>query len=151
MSEELKGLMRRFPLGVAVVTTKWRDKLVGMTVNTFNSLSMSPPLALFLADRTRGNDVLQGKRVFSVNLTDDKDILNTFAVSPVETRFRKMKYELEEGVPVLTEAYAYMILRKVQVIDVGDHSIIVGEVIKTRMVRDADPLVYYDRDYRKIC
>lgn len=57
ISEELKGLMRRFPLGVAVVTTKWRDKLVGMTVNTFNSLSMSPPLALFLADRTRGNDV----------------------------------------------------------------------------------------------
>lgn len=52
---------------------------------------------------------------------------------------------------MLTEAYAYMILRKVQVIDVGDHSIIVGEVIKTRMVRDADPLVYYDRDYRKIC
>lgn len=43
LSEGLRDLMRRYPQGVAVVTTTWKGKMVGMTVNTFNSLSLNPP------------------------------------------------------------------------------------------------------------
>ncbi|MEM3951203.1 flavin reductase, partial [Saccharolobus sp.] len=55
MSETIRNIMRLFPLGIVVVTTKWSDNLVGMTVNTFNSLSLNPPLVMFTADKTKGN------------------------------------------------------------------------------------------------
>ncbi|MEM1600058.1 MAG: flavin reductase, partial [Sulfolobaceae archaeon] len=53
----IKSIMRFFPLGIVVITTKWSDNLVGMTVNTFNSLSLNPPLVMFSADKTKGNDI----------------------------------------------------------------------------------------------
>ncbi|BBL46986.1 ferric-chelate reductase (NAD(P)H) [Metallosphaera sedula] len=153
LSEGLRDLMRRYPQGVAVVTTTWKGKMVGMTVNTFNSLSLNPPLVLFIADRTKGNDVpFRETSSFSVNLVDDAKILDVFATKPVETRFQEVKFHLsKEGVPLLSDGYAYLLASRSQVVDVGDHSIIVGEVKEVKVNREPNPLVYYMRHYRNVC
>ncbi|MCG3109324.1 Ferric-chelate reductase (NAD(P)H) [Metallosphaera sp. J1] len=153
LSEGLRDLMRRYPQGVAVVTTEWKGKLVGMTVNTFNSLSLNPPLVLFIADRSRGNDLpFRDSPSFAVNLVDSREVLDTFATKPVETRFQEVKYQLsDEGVPILSDAYAYLIATRGQVVDIGDHAIIVGEAKEVNLSREPSPLVYYMRNYRKVC
>ncbi|AAK42240.1 flavin reductase family protein [Saccharolobus solfataricus] len=154
MSETIRNIMRLFPLGIVVVTTKWSDNLVGMTVNTFNSLSLNPPLVMFTADKTKGNDVpFIESNGFIVNFVDDEKIFNTFAFKPIKERFKEAKFfEGLDGIPVLADSYAYMEVKKYKTIDIGDHTIVVGEVINGKIVRDNfSPLVYYNRNYWKLC
>ena len=149
----IKSIMRFFPLGIVVITTKWSDNLVGMTVNTFNSLSLNPPLVMFSADKTKGNDIpFRESLGFVVNFIDNKQIFDTFAFRPVKERFKEVKFfEGINGYPILSESYAYIEAKKYGVYDIGDHAIIVGEVIHAKIVRDNfEPLVYYNRDYWKL-
>lgn len=146
--------MRNFPLGVVVVTTRWRDSLVGMTVNTFNSLSLDPPLVMFAADRTKGNEIpFKESEGFVVNFVDNEEIFNIFALKPVKERFKEIKFfEGFRGMPILADSYAYIEAKKYGTYDIGDHTIIIGEVINGKIVRDKfSPLVYYNRDYWKLC
>lgn len=152
MAEVIREVMRSFPQGVAVVTTLWQNRAVGMTVNTFNSLSMNPPLIMFAADVTKGNDrPFRESRRFAANLIDNEEVLKIFAFSPVEERFRLVEHRLDEGVPILMKAYAYILAERREVIEAGDHAIIVGGVLSGRKLRDPTPLVYYMRDFRRVC
>ncbi|WP_338602252.1 flavin reductase family protein [Sulfolobus tengchongensis] len=153
MSETIRSIMRLFPLGVVVITTKWSDNLVGMTVNTFNSLSLNPPLILFAADRTKGNDIpFKESNGFVVNFIDNEKILDAFAFKPVKERFNGVKFfEGFEGLPILADSYAYMEAKKYVTYDIGDHTLIVGEVVNGKFLRDNfEPLVYYNRNYWKL-
>lgn len=70
----------------------------------------------------------------------------------METRFQEVKFHLsKEGVPLLSDGYAYLLASRSQVVDVGDHSIIVGEVKEVKVNREPNPLVYYMRHYRNVC
>ncbi|QKR00906.1 flavin reductase family protein [Metallosphaera tengchongensis] len=151
MQELLKEVMRNFPLGVAVVTTNWNGKLVGMTVNTFNSLSMNPPLVLFSADRTKGNDVpFRETKNFGVNLLDKKELLDRFAYQPVDKRFNDVKFFRFQDIPLLENSYAYVVADKREVVDIGDHSLVIGEVIQAKVLREPEPIVYFKRDYWRL-
>ncbi|MBB5254856.1 flavin reductase family protein [Sulfurisphaera ohwakuensis] len=153
MAEVIKSIMRKFPLGVAIITTVWKGELVGMTVNTFNSLSLNPPLVSFFADRMKGNDIpYKESKYFVVNFTDNEELFNIFALKPVKERFREIKYkEGIGGCPILYDSYAYIEAKLYDTIDVGDHSIIVGEVIDGYQIRDNfTPLVYMNRKYYKL-
>jgi len=153
MSELIRSIMRAFPLGVVVITTKWSDNLVGMTVNTFNSLSLNPPLVMFSADKTKGNDIpFKESKGFVVNFIDDEKLFNIFAFKPIKERFREVKFiEGINGSPILLDSYAYIEAKKYATYDIGDHSIIVGEVINGKFMRDNfEPIVYYNRGYYKL-
>lgn len=153
MEEEFKKVMRMYPLGVSVVTTRWKDVLVGLTVNTFNSLSLNPPLVSFFADRVKKNDVpFKESAKFVVNFTDSQEVLDTFATKPVKERFKMTKYfENEEKLPILTDSYAYIVADKYDSIDVGDHTIIVGKIKDIKILREKfDPIVYFNRKYYKL-
>ena len=153
MSDIIKTIMRHFPLGVVVVTTKWGDNLVGMTVNTFNSLSLNPPLVMFAADKIKGNDIpFRESQGFVVNFVDSEETLKIFAYKPVKERFNGLKfYEGKTGSPILSESYAYIEAKKYGVYDIGDHAIIVGEVIDGKIIReDFNPLIYYNRNFLRL-
>ena len=154
MSEIIKNIMRNFPFGVVVITTKWKDKFVGMTVNTFNSLSLNPPLVMFVADRTKGNEIpFKESEGFIANFVDNEEVFNTFAFKPVKERFNGIKfYEGFKGMPILVESYAYIEAKRYATYDIGDHTVIVGEVLNGRVIKnDISPLVYYKRGYWKLC
>ncbi|MEM4131036.1 MAG: flavin reductase family protein [Metallosphaera sp.] len=151
-SESLRYSMRRFPLGVVVVTTTWGERPVGMTVNTFNSVSLNPPTVMFIADKSKGNDLpFRESKKFAVNFVDSEEILRVFSITPVQKRFEVVKYREEEGIPVLIDSYAYITAMRREVIDVEDHAIIVGEVLEVKTIREAKPLVYYMSEYRELC
>ncbi|BFH73797.1 flavin reductase family protein [Sulfurisphaera javensis] len=153
MAEVIRSIMRYFPLGVAIITTNWKGEFVGMTVNTFNSLSLNPPLVSFFADRMKGNDIpYRESEYFVVNFIDNEKILDTFANKPVKERFKMVKFR--EGLgksPILLDDYAYIEAKLYKVIDVGDHAIIIGEVIDGEKIRNNfEPLIYVNRSYYKI-
>ncbi|ARM75517.1 flavin reductase family protein [Acidianus manzaensis] len=153
MQEELKNIMRRYPLGVSIVTTKWKDLLVGLTVNTFNSLSLDPTLIVFFADKTKSNDIpFKESKNFLINFTDNIDVLNIFATKPFKERFNMVKYsEDDEGLPILNDSYAYIKATLYNAIDIGDHSVITGKVKNIKILREQfDPIVYYNRKYYRI-
>ncbi|WP_048098489.1 flavin reductase family protein [Candidatus Acidianus copahuensis] len=151
-NEVLKAVMRLFPNGVAIVTTKWNGMPVGMTVNTFNSLSLNPVLVMFSADKTKGNDrPFRESEAFAVNLVESVEVHDTFAKVPMAERFKRVGYVEVYGVPVLTESYAYIVLRKYTEVDIGDHAIIVGEVLEGKVTRsEPKPLVYFNRRYVRV-
>jgi flavin reductase (DIM6/NTAB) family NADH-FMN oxidoreductase RutF len=151
LMEIVRTFMRQLPLGVAIVTT-WNDGPFGMTVNTFNSLSLNPPLVMFSADRTRGNHrPFLDSSHFAVNLVEDIELLDKFAVSPLAERFKGVTYiKGQGGSPILQSAFAYLEAKVRDELIQGDHSIIVGEVMDGKVLRDGEPPVYYKRTYWRL-
>jgi len=103
---------------------------------------------------TKGNEIpFKESEGFIVNFVDNEEIFNTFAFKPVKERFKGIKfYEGFKGMPILAESYAYIKAKKYTTYDIGDHTIIIGEVINGKIIKDNfSPLVYYSRDYWKLC
>jgi len=153
MSEIIRNVMRFLPFGIVIVTTKWNGSPVGFVVNTFNSLSLNPPLVMFAVDKTKGMDIpFKESDGFIVNFIDDEIVFENFVKNPPSKRFKHIKFlNAENGVIVLESSYAYINAKKYAVYDIGDHSIIIGEVVDGKILREnTKPIVYYNRNYWKI-
>ncbi|NON62841.1 flavin reductase [Acidianus sp. DSM 29099] len=143
--------MRTLPLGIVIVTTFWNNLPIGMTVNTFNSVSLNPPLILFLADVTKGNEKpYEESGMFVVNFIDDVEIARIFSSEDVHQRFSKVKYILGNCGPILSKAYAYIEAKVKDIVSEGDHKIIVGEVKKINVTNYSASLIYYDKMFWRL-
>lgn len=142
----LRDAMSRFLTGVTIVTTKGVDGTpYGLTVNSFNSVSLDPPLVLWSLDLGHDRaDVFRRAGGFTVNIMagDSTDLIRRFAASDAE-RFSNANWHWgNAGQPVLDDALASMECRLWAEYPGGDHVIFVGEVINIR-TRDGQPAAYY--------
>lgn len=134
-----------FPTGVAIVTTLGEaGQPTGLTISSFNSVSMDPPLILWsLALRAYSLPAFRTHSAFAVNVlaADQEDLCRTFA-SSVADRFASVDWAPGiEGVPVLAHTAASFECRKWRCYEGGDHEIYIGEV-KRHSHTDKTPLVY---------
>ncbi len=148
----LKEAMRVFPQGVTVVTTHTREGPKGITVSSFTSISLNPPLVMVsLARGSDLHDIFTKVGYFAVNfLADDqKSISDLFAGRvQVKDRFEGVKYH--PGVtksPIVDGVRAAIECKVWRVYDGGDHSIILGEVVEASSFNGRRPLVYYTQQY----
>ncbi|QQG49501.1 MAG: flavin reductase family protein [archaeon] len=144
--------MRIYPQGVTVVTTLSADGPKGITVSSFTSVSLDPPLVLIsIAKGSALHDLFRGAEAFAVNfLADDqKSVSDRFAGRvELEDRFQGLKFTSgKAGSPIIDGARASIECRRWQVYDGGDHSIIVGEVVDAKSLNSKRPLVYYTQLY----
>lgn len=134
-----------FPTGVAIVTTVGADgRPVGLTISSFNSVSMDPPLILWsLARKAWSLPAFKAHPAFAVNvLSTDQQALCRIFSSPVEDRFAQVDWAPGiDGVPVLAGTAASFECRKWRTYDGGDHEIFIGEVIR-HSDSDRTPLVF---------
>lgn len=140
----------RFPTGVTVVTTRAPDGgFVGLTANSFNAVSLDPPLVLWsLGKRQASLPHFQSARVFAVNVlaADQIELSNRFA-SPVADRFRGVAtHARATGAPVLEGVSAWFDCRLRHAYEGGDHVIFVGEVLAFD-TEPRPPLVYAGGEY----
>lgn len=135
----------QFPTGVCIVTAKVDGKPLGMTVSSFNSLSLTPPLILFSIDRTAASLPLWKKaKAYAVNVLaeNQKELSNRFARSLANkweaTSYRDgfMDVPLLPGVTAVFECVAHA--RH----DGGDHTLFIAEVKHFRAYGDRLPLVF---------
>lgn len=151
--DDFRAALSRFPSGVTVVTTKdAAGRLHGITVSSFNSVSLDPPLVLICIDRSTGShDAFAESGVFVVNIlsSGQADISEQFA-SLRPDKFEGVEHTLtEHGLPVLANCIANLECRVRNTGDGGDHTIFIGEVESVH-VNDGDPLVYFRSNYRAI-
>jgi flavin reductase (DIM6/NTAB) family NADH-FMN oxidoreductase RutF len=147
--------MRLFPQGVTVVTAQTKEGPKGITVSSFTSVSLAPPLVLIsLAKDSDLHDLLVASSNFAVNfLADDqKSVSDLFAGRvPVKDRFDAVSYHKgATGSPIIDGVRCAIECRTWRVYEGGDHSIVLGEVVKTSVAGGRRPLVYYGQQYTSI-
>ncbi|MDQ0457799.1 flavin reductase [Rhizobium paknamense] len=128
----LRDAFGAFATGVTVVTATGPDgKPIGFTANSFTSVSLDPPLLLIcLAKTSRNFAVMTEAKGFAVNILadDQREISNTFA-RPVEDRFASVDWRPgEQGGALLDNVAAWFDCAMEQVIEAGDHVILLGRV-----------------------
>jgi flavin reductase (DIM6/NTAB) family NADH-FMN oxidoreductase RutF len=147
-----KEAMSRFASGVTVVTTEHEGVLFGMTVASFASLSLHPPLVLVcVAKAAKSHEAIRATGKFGVSILahTQADLSGRFA-SKTEDKFAGVSYHRgENGVPLLDGAVCTLECRVHEQFVSGDHSIFTGEVLEAQVTDDA-PLAYYRSAYREI-
>jgi len=140
---ELRTAMSRFATGVAVVTTFDGEKREGLTVNSFSSLSLDPPLVVWsLRKNSPSLATFQRATGFAVNIlcADRRELSHHFA-TPHSDKFLGVEYDDGSfGFPVFSGNLALFECRKSQVVEGGDHLMFIGEVLRVTY-RDDVPLI----------
>ncbi len=150
----LRDAMGCFATGITVITTTDRNgKPVGLTVNSFTSVSLDPALVLVCLDRKANTlTAFQDADAFAVNILHigQQPISNLFAAKGVD-RFSNTDWEKwDQGVPIVSNSLANFECVKRNSIEQGDHIIFVGEVVRARFEQRRDPLLYYSGKYRRL-
>ena len=146
-SYALRAICGQFVTGVTVITSGTGETASGTTVNSFTSVSLAPPLVLFCLHRnSRLREVLGRSRMFVVNFLASRQqrIAWAFAKAGSAKLVDEAHHRSQDGMPILSEALAFLVCRVVNEIDAGDHVIYLGEVIEADAPRrDHDPLVFF--------
>ncbi|GHH28200.1 flavin reductase family protein [Lentzea cavernae] len=139
--------MSRLVSGLAVVTTRQADgRPCGLLVSSICSYSVDPPSVLVVVDHaSRCCEPLTHCAEFGVHVlgTAQERTARTFASRGAD-KFADVAWEWDGSVPRLCAVPIYLRCTATAVFDHGDHTVLIGEVTRTR-VEDAEPLVFYRR------
>jgi len=144
--------LSHFASGVTVVTTTHDGQLYGMTVASFASLSLHPPLVLVCIERSvKTHDAIAAAGRYGVSIlsSSQADISSRFA-SRRDDKFDGV--ELIEGaldVPLIAGALTAIECRLYDRLPGGDHTIFIGEVMNIHTT-EGDPLLYFRSGYREM-
>jgi flavin reductase (DIM6/NTAB) family NADH-FMN oxidoreductase RutF len=129
-----RQVMGRFATGVTVVTTQSQEKLAGLTVNAFCSVSLNPPLVLVCVDLTSATlPAIRESGIFAVNiLTDKQEHLSRCFATASRERFECFCHAgyhvAATGAPIIDDTLAFIDARVVAEYPGGDHVIFIGQV-----------------------
>jgi flavin reductase (DIM6/NTAB) family NADH-FMN oxidoreductase RutF len=143
-----------FATGVTIITAVGpRGELIGITVSSFNSVSLDPPLILFsLNRRAYSLRAFLSTQAFAVNIlrAGQEDISDRFARA-LDDKWSDIEHETwDSGCPILTDALASFECKIRHTYHGGDHVIFVGEVTRLRHDPDGQPLLFYGGKYRDV-
>jgi flavin reductase (DIM6/NTAB) family NADH-FMN oxidoreductase RutF len=150
----LRDALGCFATGVTVVTClNAAGEPAGITVNSFTSVSLDPPLLLVcLAKPAASAGALIEASHFAVNVlqTGQQPASITFSTR-VEDRFGSTPWSCgEAGAPILKDSLGVFECERFAVYDGGDHHILVGQVVKASFDTGLDPLLYFRGRYRRL-
>ncbi len=154
-SENLKKVMRHWTTGVSIVSSAFEGVFHGMTVNSFTSVSIDPPMIVVtLAKNTRTHELVQDSGKFGVSLlsVEQFDLSDQFAgrVSESGSRFEGVDvFYLNSDIPLILGALAWLECEVVQVFELPASTMFIGQVTDLKS-SGGDPLVYYNQAYHSL-
>ena len=158
--EDLRLAMRLWATGVTVVTTQVSGVPYGMTVSSFTSVCLEPPLVLVsLARNSRTREKIVQSGFFGVTILTGRQqaLSERFARHTLveEDRFNGLHLRyLTSGVPFLHGGLAYIECRLYSLYEASTHTVVFGEVIAVEasnpVVSGEHPIIYYDRSYHQL-
>jgi flavin reductase (DIM6/NTAB) family NADH-FMN oxidoreductase RutF len=150
-SKAFRQALGAFPTGVAVVTATGDGAPIGITVNSFTSVSLDPPLVLWCMDaRSRRHDVFVAAPGFTVSIlgTRHQEVSSRLARSGEHALDGIALIATESGPPALADSLAIFECALEKVVEGGDHSILIGRVLNFSRREGPDaPLVYFQGKY----
>ena len=153
-SLELRAVLGRFATGICVITTVREDTTaVGITANSFSSVSLDPPLVLWSLqnDSERYADFC-ATRYFGINVlsTHQEHLSTHYARRGANTMEAEHFQRGEVGVPLLHGALVSLECELEATHQAGDHLIIIGRVLNVVKRSDEEPLVFFGGAYRRL-
>ncbi|NEA55121.1 flavin reductase family protein [Streptomyces sp. SID13666] len=143
----LREVCGRYPTGVAVITCQGSEEgPVGITVNSFTSVSLDPALVLFCVHReSRALAAVQASGAFAVNIlaSDQAALCRAFARRDTADFGELPHGPGATGSPVLVDALAFLDCRLHTTFPGGDHMIVIGEVVDLGLLREDQPLTFF--------
>src|SRR5512138_1141448 len=145
--EKLRHAMRAWTMGVVIVTAVHEGRQYGMTVNSFTSISLEPPLILVtLRKLTHTHDLVVKSGMFAVTIlsAEQKELSERFAgkVPNLLDRFDGVPTErLFADLPVFRGGIAYLQCHVVNTMPVGENTLVVAEVVAAHGEGAGAPLV----------
>jgi flavin reductase (DIM6/NTAB) family NADH-FMN oxidoreductase RutF len=148
---EFRRVMGHFPTGVSVITTAHEGALHGMTANSFTSVSLDPMLVLAcLACGARTALAIHSAGHFAVNILgeDQQEISQRFA-RPGQDHFEGLEViRGHRDLPLLPGCLAYLVCSVDDVVQAGDHDIVLGRVEDCQANSNGgNPLVFFKGGY----
>jgi flavin reductase (DIM6/NTAB) family NADH-FMN oxidoreductase RutF len=145
--------MRAWSSGVTIVTAAHGGSQHGMTVSSFTSVSLEPPLIIIsLHTESRTHNLVSAAGAFAVNIlgADQRELSERFAgrLESELNRFEGLDADtLATGAPLLKGALANLDCRVRQVIPVGMNTLFLAEVVAVRGDGEGRPLLYHNHRY----
>ncbi len=151
--QQFRQVMGQAPTCVTVVTGLVEGEPVAMVIGSFVSVSLDPALAGFFCTTTSSTwSQLKGASTFGVNVLSatQEDLSNAF-MRPSAERFDDIDWTTDNGAPRLNGTSAWLVLRRDQIIDAGDHEFALCPVVAMEVPDPTvEPLVFYGGRYRTL-
>ena len=149
---EFRNALGAYTTGITVVTaTSSQGHPVGITVNSFTSVSLEPPLVLWCLDNNAESfrDFTESE-YFTVHvLHSQQQNVSTIFATANEDKFGQVAWrEGDEGTPVLDEFLECFHCKIECQYDGGDHKIILGRVVRLETRQEKPPLIYHQGEYK---
>jgi flavin reductase (DIM6/NTAB) family NADH-FMN oxidoreductase RutF len=142
-----------FATGVAIATVRGADGTPhGLTVNSFTSVSLTPPLVLVCLDhRASVMAEFLAASHYAINiLTEEQEDLSNRFARRLEQRFEDTAWHPgETGAPIIEGCLASIECEMRQVIEAGDHAILLAEAVHAK-VHHGRPLLFFSSVYSKV-
>jgi len=152
-SEEFRRACGRFATGITIATVSdARGTPHGLTVNSFTSVSLDPPLvSICLGHAVSLIEVFRAASYFGINvLAENQRAVSELFARRGYDRFEGIEWESgANGVPLIAGVLAAMECRAVERIRAGDHDIFLAQMVTARVV-EGKPLVYFASGYRRL-
>jgi flavin reductase (DIM6/NTAB) family NADH-FMN oxidoreductase RutF len=139
-----------FPTGVAVVTATTESAPMGITVNSFTSVSLDPPLVLWCIDRHSDRyAVFTRAKGYTISVlgTGHEDVSSRLARQGEHRLDGIALLKTQLGPPALADALAVFECEREAVHEGGDHTILIGRVLRFRRHEAGAPLVFFRGKY----
>jgi len=149
-AREFRNALGCFPTGVVVVAARAGSTFMGITVNSFASVSLDPPLVMWCVDRkSRRYDAFTTVEEFTISvLSTNHEKVSARLATPGEHSLDGVSLiETQSGTPGLADALAVLECRREAVHAGGDHSIVVGRVVRFAWRQTGRPLVFFRGRY----
>jgi flavin reductase (DIM6/NTAB) family NADH-FMN oxidoreductase RutF len=152
-SDEFRRACGRFATGVAIAGALDTNGVPhGLTVNSFTSVSLDPPLILICLGHAVGViDVFREAACFGISIlrSGQRAISERFA-ERIDNRFDGLPWRRgASGAPLLSDALAQIECATIRRVSAGDHDIFIAQMIATE-VHGGEPLIYYASEYRNL-
>ena len=148
----LRGTFGKYPTGVAVAIARTDEgQLVGMTINSFTSASMVPPLVTWCIDRKAASYcAFANCQGFSLTIlsAQQADLAQRFATRGIN-KFEDIKLDNSHSIPALAGGSAVMRCRHYRSMLMGDHLILVG-LVMDHDLSDKQPLVFAEGQFQQL-
>ena len=144
-----KKTLSKFVTGITVVATKKNSIYYGKTINSFSSLSLSPPLVLFSLDiKSSQLNIFKNSNTVSINVLSkyQKNISDNFAKKKPNWASIECKI-LKNGNPIIKNCVSNLDCKITNKIKKGDHIIFICEVINVSINYKLKPLIYFNSRY----
>ncbi len=156
IGEQLRQCMRHWPAGVTIVTSQYGSDRHGMTVNSFTSVSLAPPVvSVTLANDTRTCKMLLASGILGITILneDQAELSERFAghIPEEGNRFLGLEpFVLTTGAPFLAGGSAFLDCRVRMVHPLDTSTLFLLDVIAAQSSSQYRPLVYFNRGYQKM-